>query len=188
MKQKLLITLAGMLVLLLGGQLSSRIQRASLQREVDRLKQQGLTYKVPNNDLVEVKQEWIGLSQVFFLREPSEQQIRTWAQARGIPILEIDPNAIDTSRFTGWYRYWTTVPVSNGFGQPLLVGDIDRNGKPEVYGDFKSYTSDFESHIYEVDSNGTATLLHSYIPRRGASIQFVDVDRELSYGSCLGIR
>jgi hypothetical protein len=45
---------------------------------------------------------------------------------------------------------------------------------PEVYGTYKDYRSEFESHIYELDSAGRYTLLYNYVPRQGPSIQFVN--------------
>ncbi len=178
MKKNLALFFFALGVLLLGGQLSSPIQRASLQRELETLKQQGLAYKFLDNKMIEVSEEPSGLRRIKTLNEPNEAVIRTWAASRNVPILEIDPTTIDTNRFTGWFRYRTTLPLSNGFGSPLIVGDIDRNGKPEVYGIFKSYTSDFESHIYEVDSNGNFSLLHNYVPRLGPSRQFANVDND----------
>ncbi len=178
MKKTLAVFFFALAVLLLGGQFSAPIQRASLQRELETLKQQGLSYKFLDNKTIEVSEEPSGLRRIKTLNEPSEAEIRAWAAARNVPILEIDPTTIDTNRFTGWFKYRTTLPLSNGFGSPLIVGDIDRNGKPEVYGIFKSYTSDFESHIYEVDSSGILSLLYNYVPRLGPSRQFVNVDND----------
>jgi len=167
--------------LLFGGQVSSPLYRSPLYPQLEALKQHGMTYRLLDNDLVEVKQEWSGVSRIFSLRVPDEQQIRAWAQAREIPILEIDPNAIDTSRFTGWYRYWTTVPLSNDVLLPLVVADINRNGRPEVYGSFRDFAStDFETRVYEIDTNnGSAILVHNYgQPRPGVSRLAVNADSD----------
>lgn len=128
------------------------------------------------NSMIEVTDPATGLTRVKTLHEPSEGSIRAWATERNVPILEIDPSTLDTTQWSGWFRYWTTLPLSNGFGNPLVVSDLDSNGRPEVYADYKSYTSDFESAIYEVDSSGSYTRLHTY-PRLGATRQFADVDR-----------
>jgi hypothetical protein len=119
-----------------------------------------------------------GLKRVKTLQEPSETAIRAWAAARGVPILEIDPRTLDTTRWSRWYRYWTQVPLSNGFGTPLLVGDVDQNNKPEVYGNYHAFTSrDFEGHIYEIDSTGHVQLLY-VLPQRGITTNFLDRDRD----------
>lgn len=174
MKQKLFLTLAGILVLALGGQFSSPIQRTSLQNEILQLQQQGVSVRFLDNTTAEVSDPASGLKRVKTLQEPSEAEIRAWAAARGVPILEIDPRTLDTNRWRGWYRYWTQVPLSNDIGEPLVVGDLDRNNKPEVYGTYKDYRSDFETHIYELDSSGTYLRVFNYVPRLGAPIQFVN--------------
>ncbi|MBX2991661.1 MAG: T9SS type A sorting domain-containing protein [Bacteroidetes bacterium] len=177
---KRIVFILGFTTLLLGGQVSSPLYRSPLYPQLEALKERGMTYRLLDNDLVEVKQEWSGMSRVFSLRMPSDQEIRAWAQARGIPIIEIDPNAIDTSRFTGWYRYWTQVPLSNDVLLPLVVADINRNGKPEVYGSFRNFAStDFETRTYEVDSAGEVMLVHNYgQPRPGVSRLAVDADSD----------
>jgi hypothetical protein len=168
--------IAATLILILGGQLSAPVQRSSLQSEIQQLQQQGASVRFLDNATVEVSDPASGLKRVKTLQEPSEAAIRAWAAARGVPILEIDPRTLDTTRWSGWYRYWTTVPVGNNFGAPIVVGDLDRNGNAEIYGVYKSYTSDFESHIYEVDSVGNSTRLFTYFPRQGPSRQFTDID------------
>jgi len=166
--------------LLFSGQVSSPLYRSPLYPQLEALKQYGMTYRLLDNDLVEVKQEWSGLSRVFSLRGPSEQQIRAWAQARGIPILEIDPNTIDTSRFTGWYRHWTQIPLANSLLEAPVVADIDRNGRVEAYGLYHQFTSpEYETRIYEIDSTGAVSLAHNYgQPRPGSSRLSVDVDKD----------
>jgi hypothetical protein len=138
------------------------VSTAQLERELSELTRRGLTNRFLDNTTIEIREEWSGFTRIRTLNEPSEAEIRAWAAARGIPILEIDPATIDTSKYTGWYTYLARVPLSNGFGQPLVVGDANRNGVPDVYGIYKDFTSDRSSRIYEVASNGVVTLA-SYI-------------------------
>jgi hypothetical protein len=196
MTRYILLHVAIALTLLAGGRSPSPLQKTELQHELRELTQRGLTYRFLKKEearihlgphraddsphlssLIEIKEEWSGFTRIKTLHEPDLAEIYAWADTQGIPILEINPALLDTSQWTGWYTYWTQVPLSNGFGFPLLVGDADENGRPEVYGIYRDFTSsDFESHIYEIDSNGVPVFRHAYVPRRGASRQFVDSD------------
>ncbi|MDI6766089.1 MAG: T9SS type A sorting domain-containing protein [Bacteroidota bacterium] len=152
-------------------------RQEQLNRELDELKKQGITSRFLDDETIELSEDWSGFKRVKTLREPDEKQIRAWISHNSIPLLEIDPATIDTSQYTGWYLYWATVPVSNGLGTPPLIGDVDQNGKPEVYGNFKDYTTDFMTQIYEVDTSGRATFRYNIVPRHGGAQQFTDVDR-----------
>jgi hypothetical protein len=174
-----LLILSLLTTLLFGGQTPAPIQREGLQRELEALAKRGYTYRVLDNDLIELSDPVSGAKQLKSLREPTEAQIRPWATQRGIPILEIDPNTIDTSKYRGWYTYWTTVPLGNSFGIPLVVGDVNHNGQTDMYGVYKDTLSfDYEAKLYEVDTLGNVLLRYQYIPRPGVSRQFADVDRD----------
>ena len=180
MKKTLGVFILALAILLLGGQLSSPVQYGFLRHELEDLSTKGMTYRFLDNETVEVKQEWTGLSRVFKTVGPSEAEIRAWADMHGVPILTIDPNTIDTSRFTGWYRYWTQVPVSSSLGTPIVIGDIDRNGRDEIYGThFDSTNREFETRIYEIDSSGVTTLAWNYgQPRPGQGRLLIDIDKD----------
>jgi hypothetical protein len=165
--------------LLMGGPTPTPLQRSTIHHKLDELTKRGLTYRLIDETTVEIKEEWSGLVRLKTLQEPSDAEIYAWADAEGIPILEIDPALIDTNQYAGWYTYWSEVPLSNGSGNSLVVEDVDQNGKPDVYGAFKDLLTDFEAHIYEIDSNGTVSFLYNYVPRSGVSRQVVDVDRDL---------
>jgi hypothetical protein len=178
MKQKqVLFILVGAIVLMLGGQLSTPIQRTSLQQQIAEKQRRGYTVKFLDNTLIELTEPMTGAKQVRSLHEPSEGEIRAWAAGRGVPILEIDPAAIDTSRFTGMYRYFSTVPLSNDVAFPLVVGDLNRNGKADIYGAHLD-SSRFGSRVYEVDSAGHVTFGHQFIPRMGRAVQITDLNRD----------
>ncbi len=176
MKKHLLWILV-VFALLLNSSMPSPYQNPLLQNELAALTKRGFTYRMLDNDLIELTDPVSGTKQLKSLREPSEGKIRAWAASRGIPILEIDPALVDTNQYTGWYKYWNTIPLSNGSGKPLLVGDVDKNGRPEIYGVFKDFDTDFMSRIYEVTTD-TVILRHEYIPRRGPALQLTDVDKD----------
>ncbi len=62
----------------------------------------------------------------------------------------IYPDSVDTTKFTGMYEFWMKVPV--GFAGPgtILIGDVNKNGKVELYGErINSYLNLNERSIYE---------------------------------------
>ena len=146
-----------------------------VQQELGRLQRCGISLKFVGPNQVELRHEYSGFVQVKSLDEPSVAEIHTWADTKGVPIVEINPEFIDTSSFTGWYTLWTEVPLSNDV-IPLVVGDIDGNGLAEVYGSYKDTASDYETRAYEIDSTGLVTLLHNYVPRPGVARQFTNAD------------
>ncbi len=172
----LLFALAILTAVLLGGQMPSPMQNANLQRDLDALVKRGFTYRMLDNDLIELTDPVSSEKQLKSLREPSEAAIRAWATARGIPILEIDPSQVDTTLYTGWYTYFTAVPLSNGFEVPLVVADIDGNKKTDCYGGYDTPSTNVETRCYEIDSNGVVALRHSYAPLVASARLVADVD------------
>src|SRR5206468_4870985 len=85
------------------------------------------------------------------------------------------PNAIDTSQYAGWYVYWNRIPISNGFGTSLVVGDVNKDGRAEVYGDYRIDLF-FQSRIYQIDSGGNPSLVYIYDPRPGVARDLLDAD------------
>jgi hypothetical protein len=180
MKQKqLLFILVGMMVLMLGGQMSSPIQRARLQQEIAQMQRRGYTVKFLDNNLIELTEPMTGAKRLWSLDQPSEGEIRAWAARRGIPILEIDPRTIDTARFTNWFRYAGSVPVGMGGSvDEIIVGDIDNNNRSEVYG-FNKLFPEPEVAIYEAASESLSNHRYTYRPFPGGPIGLTDIDRNL---------
>ena len=179
MKTRCLFVLAVAFTLLMGGTASSPFQRPDIQRDLAALTKRGFTYRMLDNNVIELTDPVSGEKHLKTLREPSEAQIRSWAAQRGIPILEIDPNTVDTNRFTGWYSYWATVPLGNDIGVPLVVSDLDRNGYADLYGAYLDTLSTYYgARVYELDSLCHVYLRYQYLPRPGVSRQIADVDRD----------
>jgi len=152
--------------------------RSTIDHELSELSRRGHTYRFLDNLTVEIRDTISGWTRKKSLQEPDEAAIRSWASQRGIPIIEIDPALLDTNQWTGWYSYWTTVPLSgSSFGYPLVIGDFNANEEHEAYGTFKELTTDFMTRVYEVDSNGLVILQHTYEPRPGTSRLISDVDQ-----------
>lgn len=175
-------------VLLIGWYVPALTQNTTLHKGLLELVARGFAYRFVDDNTLEIHQESFGFKRIKSLRKPDEQAIQAWIQSCGIPTLEIDPASIDTSQYSGWYSYWTEVPLSNGPGTPLIAGDLDRNGMWDFYGIFKDFTSESMARAYELDSNGVVTLLHTYSPRVFAARHAVDVDGdslwEVMFDSC----
>ena len=105
----------------------------------------------------------------------------------------IDLTTIDTTLYYQKYRYWTEVPLHNWDFDHLLVGDVNNNGRPELYGSRKYFWSDFEPvTIYELNEYGSFNFKYQYDSVL-ISRNIYDVDQDglsevhLSIGGGLGI-
>ena len=176
MKTRGLFVLAVAFTLLMGGTTPSPLQRPDVQHDLAALTKRGFTYRMLDNNVIELTDPVSGEKHLKTLREPSEARIRSWAAARGVPILEIDPTRVDTAPYAGWYKHWAEVPLSNLSSTPLIVADFDKNGKPEVYGLYYASATNWEARAYELDQEGTATLRHNYGPLCGLSRQILNAD------------
>ena len=176
MKTRSLLVLAVAFTLLMGGTAPSPLQRPDIQHDLAALTKRGFTYRMLDNDLIDLTDPVSGEKHLKTLREPGEAQIRSWAAERGVPILEIDPTRVDTAPYAGWYKHWAEAPLSNLSGIPLIVADFDKNGEAEVYGLYCNYTSNSETRAYELDHEGSATLRYNYGPLCGLSRQILNAD------------
>lgn len=185
MRRNITLALIIISVALLGGQLPTPLQNPTLQKQLRALEQQGLSFRIIDNTTIEVTNTVLGEQRVKTLVEPGEASIRAWAASRGVPILEIDPTQVDTSQWVGWYRLWGRIPLSNGKELPLVVADVNRNGLAEFYGSFRdSGQFEFQTKMYEVDTNLVVTFAYTYPPlpggqpRPGPSRLQTDIDRD----------
>lgn len=73
----------------------------------------------------------------------------------------IDLSNIDTTLYYQMYSYWQEVPLGNF--RTLLVGDVNNNGLPELYGQMKDYTTDYtDIKAFEMNSEGGFDLVFNY--------------------------
>jgi hypothetical protein len=160
------------LLLFMSGSSHSPLQNPALQRRLDALTQQGRAYRFLDDNTLEVDNPVTGEKRSWSLIERSESDTRAWAASRGIPIIEVNPATIDTSRYTGWYRYWTTVPVANeDGGMPVVVGDANHDSLPEFYGSHgDTVLRGYDSRVYELTLGGVSTLRFNYGVERGVSM------------------
>jgi hypothetical protein len=65
----------------------------------------------------------------------------------------IDLTTIDTTLYYKKYRFWQEVPLHNWDFDCLRIGDVNNNGKVELYGSRKFFWNEFEPiTIYELNS------------------------------------
>jgi hypothetical protein len=66
----------------------------------------------------------------------------------------IDMKTIDTTLYYKKYSFWQEVPIHNSDFECLRIGDVNNNGKPELYGARKFFQSDFEPiTVYELNNS-----------------------------------
>ena len=66
----------------------------------------------------------------------------------------IDLTTIDTTLYYQKYSFWQEVPIHNWDFECLRIGDVNNNGKPELYGARKFFQSDFEPiTVYELNNS-----------------------------------
>jgi len=179
MRQFLISLLTFFTTVLFQGYSALPTKSGARQYQLDALAKRGITYRFVDPETIEFKETWSGKTWRRSLREPSEATIRGWAASRGIPILEIDPSQVDTTLYAGWCTLSTVVPLASSFSNPIVVGDLDHNGKPECYGLYNAPGTNHETRCYEMDSNGTWVLRHNYAPLQAASRLVVDADGDL---------
>jgi hypothetical protein len=75
----------------------------------------------------------------------------------------IDLTTIDTTLYYHKYSFWQEVPLSNADFDYLRIGDINNNGKPELYGLRKYFESGFEPiTVYELNKSGLFQEIYQY--------------------------
>jgi hypothetical protein len=91
-------------------------------------------------------------------------------------VLSIDINSIDTNVYSWKYHYINSVPVAGGQGYILQGGDLNRNGKIEVYGYYQTQTQLPTTRIYELDEQGIWNFKYTYPLDIGVVEHFDDID------------
>ena len=75
----------------------------------------------------------------------------------------IDLRYIDTTLYYYKYSYWKEVPIHNWSFDHIRIGDVNHNGKPDLYGSRKYFWNDFEPiAIYELNEYGNFDFRYQY--------------------------
>ncbi len=88
----------------------------------------------------------------------------------------IDIATLDTTLYYQKYNYWQTVPLGNF--RTLLVGDVNKNKRPELYGQMKDYRTDYTDIMaFEMNTKGKFESVYKYDSTvQACSIYDVDKD------------
>jgi hypothetical protein len=91
----------------------------------------------------------------------------------------IDLTIIDTTLYYQKYKFWQEVRVGTDNTKPPLVGDVNNNGLPEIYGQMKDYTSGFSDNvIMEKNLQGGFDSIYSYDSTSSARTVIYDVNKD----------
>jgi hypothetical protein len=75
----------------------------------------------------------------------------------------IDLTTIDTTLYYHKYKFWQEVPIHNWDFDYIRVGDVNKNGKPELYGARKFFQTDYEPvTVYELNDLGVFEPVYQY--------------------------
>lgn len=75
----------------------------------------------------------------------------------------IDITTIDTTLYYQKYKYWQEVPISNLDMDHILIGDVNKNGRPELYAARKFYYKEQEPvAVYELNNSGKFQFVYQY--------------------------
>jgi hypothetical protein len=76
--------------------------------------------------------------------------------------LVIDLRTIDTTQYSDLFTFWSEIPPFYGMRPHLITSDANEDGRKDVYGAYKSYSSDYSAVIYEINSNGSYDSIYKY--------------------------
>jgi hypothetical protein len=159
------------------GQKPASFPHEDINKQLRSFAKRGMSYHFLDNYTIEIADTLMGWKEVKTLWQPYEATIRSWAATRNIPVIEIDPTLVDTSKWTGCFDYWATVPIGNSLRIQTQIQDFDGNGYPEVYGTF-GWVGDPENRVYEVYPDGSSHEKYVYIwPAPSFSTHVSDIDR-----------
>lgn len=75
----------------------------------------------------------------------------------------IDLTTIDTTLYYYKYSFWKEVPLRNGHFNHIMVGDVNNNSRPDLYGSRKFFWAEQEPvTIYELNEYGNFDFKYQY--------------------------
>ncbi len=160
--------------LLFNSSTPSLYQNPLLQHELASLDERGVTYRMLPGNTLEVTDPRSGQQWMFDVERLLTPHKPTYDT---IPTLTVDLATIDTSFYNWKYHHISDIPVSGIEGYGLLSGDLNQNGRPEVYGIYVPQFQDGSTRIYELNDSGSWNLQYVYPFRIGVVENIDDMDR-----------
>src|ERR1035437_10372011 len=106
------------------------------------------------------------------------RSVKQKPQYDSIPHFVFDLWKMDTSLFNYKFKFDQEVPIGTTWQSPLL-GDINNNGKVELYGIKKGYYTDFsEVYCYEQNQKGIFSQVYKYPSNSLEGYNIYDIDRD----------
>ena len=90
----------------------------------------------------------------------------------------IDLTTIDTTLYYHKYSFWQEVLIANIDPNGVIAGDINNNGRAELYGFVKDYTSNYSDIVVkELNNTGSFDSLHIY-NNTLSSVAIYDINKD----------
>ncbi len=91
----------------------------------------------------------------------------------------IDARTLDTSLYSSKYHFWQEVPLSSQNSAAPVIGDINKNGKPELYGEEKNYYTEYTpTTVYELSTDNIFNKVFQYPDSMVDPISIVDLNKD----------
>lgn len=92
----------------------------------------------------------------------------------------IDIHILDTSLYSNKYKFWQEIPVCLGLNWTPIIGDVNCNNQPEVYGNEADYTTPRPAPvvIYEMDLTQKFKRVYKYADTIHAPQTLIDLDND----------
>ena len=90
---------------------------------IQRIERLGEVYKITNK-----------VSGSIYYKNLNKYKARTPKGITRVDTTIIYPDLVDTTQFSNMYEFWTTVPIGTFAPEIIVIGDVNENGRTELYG------------------------------------------------------
>jgi len=110
--------------------------------------------------------------------KPSSNNLQPTTYSPNFDSTIIDLTNIDTTLYVDKYKLWQEVPIGTGPNSFLLVGDVNNNQLPELYGRMKDYTTGYtDIVIFEMNQQEGFDSVYSY-DTTSIALSIYDIDKD----------
>ena len=91
----------------------------------------------------------------------------------------IDIRTIDTTLYSNKYKFWQETAVGRT-AEALVIGDVNKNGRPELYGHEKPYSQNLDYYpvIFELDINNIFKKVYKFPDSVGHPYAIIDLEND----------